>query len=304
MELNGVINVYKEKGFTSHDAIAVLRGVLKVKKIGHTGTLDPDATGVLPVCVGKATKVAQMIMGSDKEYVAELVFGSETDTQDASGQVLKTYEYTYDAARVAEVVASFQGEYDQVPPMYSALKVGGMKLYELAREGVEVERQARRIRIEEIELLEQSAEGNTHSIKIRVCCSKGTYIRTLCEDIGKKLGYGAHMTALERTRTGPYTLENSYKIDEIRTMMRAGEPEKFLQDLSSLFEDLPCKQVIPEEDAMLRNGNYLTYPASEIGNTLGQEVRMYTSDGEFVGLYKVTELLGDMTRMRSHKMFV
>ncbi len=300
MELNGVINVYKEKGFTSHDAIAVLRGVLKVKKIGHTGTLDPDATGVLPVCVGKATKVAQMIMGSDKEYVAELAFGSETDTQDASGQVLKTYEYTYDAARVAEVVASFQGEYDQIPPMYSALKVGGMKLYELAREGVEVERQARRIRIDEIELLEQSAAG----AKIRVRCSKGTYIRTLCEDIGKTLGYGAHMTALERTQTGPYKLADSYKIDEIRTMMRAGEPEKFLQDLSSLFEDLPCKQVIPEEDAMLRNGNYLTYPASEIGSTLGQEFRMLTSDGEFVGLYKVTELLGDMTRMRSYKMFV
>ncbi len=300
MELNGVINVYKEKGFTSHDAIAVLRGVLKVKKIGHTGTLDPDATGVLPVCVGKATKVAQMIMGSDKEYVAELAFGSETDTQDASGQVLKTYEYTYDAARVAEVVASFQGEYDQVPPMYSALKVGGMKLYELAREGVEVERQARRIRIDEIELLEQSAMG----AKIRVRCSKGTYIRTLCEDIGKALGYGAHMTALERTQTGPYKLADSYKIDEIRTMMRAGEPEKFLQDLSSLFADLPCKQVIPEEDAMLRNGNYLTYPASEIGSNLGQEFRMLTSDGEFVGLYKVTELLGDMTRMRSYKMFV
>ena len=300
MELNGVINVYKEKGFTSHDAIAVLRGVLKVKKIGHTGTLDPDATGVLPVCVGKATKVAQLIMGSDKEYVAELAFGSETDTQDASGQVLKTFEYTYDPAQVAEAVASFQGDYDQVPPMYSALKVGGMKLYELAREGVEVERQARRIRIEEIELLEQSAKG----AKIRVRCSKGTYIRTLCEDIGKRLGYGAHMTSLERTKTGPYQVENSYRIDEIREMMRAGEPEKFLQDLSSLFEDLPCKQVIPEEDAMLRNGNYLTYPASEIGNTLGQEVRMYTSDGEFVGLYKVTELLGDMTRMRSYKMFV
>lgn len=300
MELNGVINVYKEKGFTSHDAIAVLRGVLKVKKIGHTGTLDPDATGVLPVCVGKATKVAQMIMGSDKEYVAELAFGSETDTQDASGQVLKTFEYTYDAAKVAEVVASFQGEYDQIPPMYSALKVGGMKLYELAREGVEVERQARRIRIDEIELLDQSAAGAT----IRVRCSKGTYIRTLCEDIGRKLGYGAHMTALERTQTGPYKLADSYKIDEIRTMMRAGEPEKFLQDLSSLFEDLPCKQVIPEEDAMLRNGNYLTYPAAEIGSTLGQEFRMLTSNGEFVGLYKVTELLGDMTRMRSYKMFV
>ena len=300
MELNGVINVYKEKGFTSHDVTAVLRGVLKVKKIGHTGTLDPDATGVLPVCVGKATKVAQMIMGSDKEYVAELAFGSETDTQDASGQVMKTYEYTYDAARVAEAVASFQGGYDQVPPMYSALKVGGMKLYELAREGVEVERQARRIRIEEIELLEQSATG----AKLRVRCSKGTYIRTLCEDIGKRLGYGAHMTALERTKTGPYTLADSYRIDEIREMMRAGRADKFLQDLSSLFENLPCKQVIPEEDAMLRNGNYLTYPASEIGSSLGQEFRMLTSDGEFVGLYKVTELLGDMTRIRSYKMFI
>lgn len=300
MELNGVINLYKEKGFTSHDAIAVLRGVLQVKKIGHTGTLDPDATGVLPVCVGKATKVAQMIMGSDKEYVAELAFGSETDTQDASGRVLRTFDYTYDPEQVARVTASFQGDYDQVPPMYSALKVGGMKLYELAREGVEVERQARRVRIEEIRLLEQSAAG----ARLRVRCSKGTYIRTLCEDIGRRLGYGAHMTALERTQTGPYRVEDSYRIDEIRSMVQAGQTERFLQDLNSLFEDLPCKQVIPEEDAMLRNGNYLTYPASEIGSTIGQEFRMLTSGGEFVGLYRVTELLGDRTRMRSYKMFV
>lgn len=300
MELNGVINVYKEKGFTSHDAVAVLRGVLQVKKIGHTGTLDPDATGVLPVCVGKATKVAQIIMGSDKEYRARLAFGRETDTQDAAGRVLRTFSYTYDPQQVVQAVASFRGEYDQVPPMYSALKVGGMKLYELAREGLEVDRKARRVRIEEIELLEQDASGAS----IRVRCSKGTYIRTLCEDIGRRLGYGAYMTELERTQSGPYRVEQSLRIDEIRARMQEGRTEAFLQDLNSLFADLPCKQVIPEEDAMLRNGNYLTYPAEEIGSVLGQEYRMLTSDGALAGLYRVTELLGDRTRMRAYKMFV
>lgn len=300
MELSGVINLYKEKGYTSHDAIAVLQGILQVKKIGHTGTLDPDATGVLPVCVGKGTKVAQMIMGSDKEYIAELAFGSETDTQDASGQVLRTFTYTYDADRVAAAVQSFRGEYEQVPPMYSALKVGGMKLYELAREGLEVERKARRVRIEEIELLEQSAQR----AKVRVRCSKGTYIRTLCEDIGRRLGYGAHMTELQRTQTGPYRISESLRLDEIRSLVQQGRVQDFLQDLTALFQDLPVKQVIPEEDLMLRNGNYLTYPAAEVGSQMGQVFRMQTSDGALAGLYKVTELLGDRTRLRAYKMFV
>lgn len=300
MELNGVINLYKEKGFTSHDAIAVLRGILKVKKIGHTGTLDPDATGVLPVCVGKATKVAQLIMGSDKEYIAELAFGSETDTQDASGKVLKTFDYQYDPRKVEETVQSFAGSYDQVPPMYSALKVGGMKLYELAREGMEVERASRTVQIQEIALLAQSAAG----AKIRVRCSKGTYIRTLCEDIGRRLGYGAHMLSLERVQTGPYRVEDSYRIDEIRTLQQQGRSAEFLQDLNALFMELAVKQVIPEEDILLRNGNYLTYPAAEVGAQMGQVFRMQTSDGKLAGLYRVTELLGEQTRLRAYKMFV
>jgi len=300
MELNGVINLYKEKGFTSHDAIAVLRGILKVKKIGHTGTLDPDATGVLPVCVGKATKVAQLIIGSDKEYIAELAFGSETDTQDASGKVLQTFDYEYDPRKVEEAVQSFAGSYDQVPPMYSALKVGGMKLYELAREGMEVERASRTVQIQEIALLAQSAAG----AKIRVRCSKGTYIRTLCEDIGRQLGYGAHMLSLERVQTGPYRVEDSYRIDEIRTLQQQGRSAEFLQDLNALFMDLAVKQVIPEEDILLRNGNYLTYPAAEVGAQMGQVFRMQTSDGKLAGLYRVTELLGEQTRLRAYKMFV
>lgn len=300
MELNGVINLYKEEGFTSHDAVAVLRGILKVKKIGHTGTLDPQATGVLPICVGKATKVSQLIMGSDKEYVAELCFGSETDTQDATGRAVKTFSYAYDAQQVENAVASFAGEYEQIPPMYSALKVGGMKLYELAREGIEVERKPRKVHIKEIELLEQSAAG----AKIRVRCSKGTYIRTLCEDIGKRLGYGAHMRSLERTQTGPYHVKESYRIDEIRSMMQHGQAAAFLQDLNSLFADLAVKRVISEEDILLLNGNYLTYPASEVGAELNQIFRMQTSDGKLAGLYKVTELLGDQTRLRAYKMFV
>lgn len=304
MQLNGVINVRKEPGYTSHDVVAVLRGMLKASKVGHTGTLDPEATGVLPVCVGKATKVATMIMGSDKEYVAELLFGAETDTQDATGQVVKKFAYTYDADAVRAAVASFKGCYEQIPPMYSAVKVGGMKLYEMAREGLEVERKPRPVEIKEIEIVAEFSEGEGHGLRLRVVCSKGTYIRTLCEDIGKKLGYGAYMKSLVRTRSGPYKLEESVSLDEIRSMMQAGNSEGFLQDLSSLFADLPVKQVIPEEDIMLCNGNYLTYASEEIGRELGQIFRMQTSDGKLAGLYKVSELLEGETRLRAYKMFV
>ena len=300
MQVNGVINVYKEQGFTSHDVIAVLRGVLQVKKIGHTGTLDPDATGVLPVCVGKATKVADLIMGSDKEYVASLAFGSETDTQDASGKVLRRFDYQYQAEAVQDAVASFVGTYEQMPPMYSALKVGGMKLYELAREGLEVERKTRPVRIEWIDLMHQDETGLT----MRVRCSKGTYIRTLCEDIGRKLGYGAHMTSLERTASGPYRVENSLPIDTIRQLVQTGSLAECVTDLNSLFADLPYKQVIAAEDSMLRNGNYLTYPMSDVPGQVGRLYRMLTSDGALAGLYRITEVVGEKNRLRAYKMFV
>ena len=179
--INGIINVHKEEGFTSHDVVAKLRGICGQKKIGHTGTLDPMATGVLPVCLGSGTKVCDMLTDKDKEYVAELLLGCTTDTQDVTGEVLSQCEVNVSEEAVREAVMSFVGDYQQVPPMYSALKVNGKKLYELAREGKEVERKARPVRILEIEILDMPLPV----VKMRVACSKGTYIRTLCADIGE-----------------------------------------------------------------------------------------------------------------------
>ena len=190
--MDGIINVYKEAGFTSHDVVAKLRGICRQKKIGHTGTLDPQATGVLPVCLGSATRACEMLTDRTKEYVAELLLGQITDTQDTTGTVLEEREVAVDEAQVREVIESFVGGYDQIPPMYSALKVNGKKLYELARAGKEVERQARHVDLPSIEIL----EIRLPVVKFRVECSKGTYIRSLCADIGGKLGCGGTMQSL------------------------------------------------------------------------------------------------------------
>lgn len=179
---HGIINIYKEAGYTSHDVVARLRRILGQKKIGHTGTLDPDAVGVLPVCLGVGTRLCDMLTEENKEYVAELRFGVTTDTQDMSGTVLSRQAVTITEKQAAEIADSFLGDYEQVPPMYSALKVNGRKLYELAREGLEVERKARCVRIEELEILHMELPV----IRLRVVCSKGTYIRTLCDDIGDR----------------------------------------------------------------------------------------------------------------------
>ncbi len=308
--MNGVVNIYKEKGYTSHDVTAIVRGIMRADKIGHTGTLDPDATGVLPVCLGKATKAAELIMGCDKEYIAEFAFGAETDTQDASGTVTARTDYVFDEEAARAAILSFQGGYDQLPPMYSAVKMGGVKLYELAREGIEVERKSRFAAIPEIEILALSPEGG----RIRVACAKGTYIRTLCEDIGRRTGYLAHMTALERTASGPYRKDTALTLDELRAKVAAGD-YSFFVSLDSLFAYAPRKIVPPEDDIYLKNGNPLTYPDETLPRETGARVRLYLSDGTFAGLYKVTELLPEATdeegkplpaavRMKAEKMFV
>ena len=199
--IHGVINVYKEQGFTSHDVVAKLRGIVGQKKIGHTGTLDPDAVGVLPVCLGRATKLCDMLTDKDKVYEAVMLLGVETDTQDTTGQILKsseTDEITEEQVRAA--VLNFVGDYNQVPPMYSALKINGKKLYELAREGKTVERKSRKVQIHGIRILEM----NLPHVRMEVDCSKGTYIRTLCHDIGEKLQVGGCMEELERTKVRPF----------------------------------------------------------------------------------------------------
>ena len=219
--LDGMITVYKEAGFTSNDVVAKLRGILRQKKIGHTGTLDPDAEGVLPVCLGKGTKLCELIADRDKEYEAVLRLGVVTDTQDISGAVLSRLpdeavreRVTGTALRAA--AAGFVGDYDQIPPMYSALKVGGKKLYELARAGQTVERAPRRVHIYELEI----GRVALPLVTMRVRCSKGTYIRTLCHDLGEKLGVGGTMESLLRTRVGDFTLSEAKKLSELEAMVR------------------------------------------------------------------------------------
>ncbi|OUP03298.1 tRNA pseudouridine(55) synthase TruB [Drancourtella sp. An210] len=283
--IDGIINVRKEKGFTSHDVVAKLRGITRQKKIGHTGTLDPDATGVLPVCFGKATKLCDMLTEKEKAYEAVLLLGKTTDTQDISGEVKKECSVegiTQDQVR--ETILSFVGEYDQIPPMYSALKVNGKKLYELAREGVEIERKPRKIQIHRIEI----REINLPEVRFEVWCSKGTYIRTLCNDIGEKLGCGGCMSSLIRTKSGIFTLEESKSLDEIKTCVREGRIEEILVPIDAMFPDVPKVFVKEGEEKSVYNGNALTKRQLE-ENTMPQSqerIRVYQKDGLFLALYR------------------
>ncbi|MBQ2923969.1 MAG: tRNA pseudouridine(55) synthase TruB, partial [Anaerotignum sp.] len=232
--MDGIFNIYKEKGFTSHDVVAIVRRTIHMKKVGHTGTLDPDAEGVLPVCVGKATKLSDVIMDGRKSYRAMLRLGITTTTEDASGEVLETKEVDFNEDRIREVVASFIGKLEQVPPMYSAVKVNGKKLYELAREGKEIERKSRTIEVYDIRIRQFLPPDR---VEIDVDCSKGTYIRTLCSDIGKALGCGGHMEELLRTRTGAFSLENAIKLDELKALAEQEKVEEALLTMEEALKD-------------------------------------------------------------------
>ncbi len=296
--IHGIINVYKEKGYTSHDVVARLRGILGQKRIGHTGTLDPDAEGVLPVCLGKATKVCELLADWDKTYRAILLLGQVTDTQDVSGEILETREVTASIKEVYEAIQSFKGEYAQVPPMYSALKVNGKKLYELAREGKTVERKARKVQIHEIKIHEIVLPR----ISMTVNCSKGTYIRTLCHDIGQKVGCGGCMEQLLRTQVGMFRVEESLRLDEIEVLHDLGQLQEHMAAIDSLFSLYPAVTVKQEYQKLLDNGNELY--GRQVGKQgfPGQDgpVRMYGSDGNFQAVY---EYLKKENRFRPMKMF-
>lgn len=281
--INGIINIHKEAGFTSHDVVAKMRGICGQKKIGHTGTLDPQATGVLPVCLGSATKLCDMLTDKDKEYVAELLLGQTTDTQDVTGQVLTETEVEVSEEAVRQAIMSFVGDYDQVPPMYSALKVNGKKLYELAREGKEVERKARRVTILGIEILDIQLPV----IKMRVACSKGTYIRTLCADIGEKLGCGGTMKSLVRTRVERFTLENAVTLGELQELRDTGKLETAVLPVDMCFGECPALHVQEKWQKLLENGNAFYANQTEENVTYGAEqwVRIYRADNRFAGIY-------------------
>ncbi len=300
---HGMLTIYKEKGYTSSDAVARLRGILRMRKIGHTGTLDPDAEGVLPMCLGNATRICELIADREKEYLAVMRLGVLTDTQDMSGEIFSqvpedrireillkderiaggtedllgderiaggTEELLSDKPisgctqeedrivfeKILAAASSFTGEIEQIPPMYSAVKVNGKRLYDMARKGITVERKPRRITIYSLQI----EEVNLPLVRLRVRCSKGTYIRTLCEDLGNALGVGAAMQSLLRTRVGQFTLDEALTLDEVERIAKT-EPEKLpglIRPVDSFFADLPAAECTDEALRLLKNGNVLT----------------------------------------------
>lgn len=285
--MDGIINVYKEQGYTSHDVVAKLRGILKMKKIGHTGTLDPEAQGVLPVCLGKATKVCDLLTDKTKTYQAVLLLGKVTDTQDTTGEVLQEQPVLCTEEEVRACIEGFVGTIEQIPPMYSALKVNGKKLYELARQGIEVERKGRTVTIERITIDEIALP----EIKMTVTCSKGTYIRTLCHDIGAALGCGGCMKSLLRTQVGPFELKDSVTLREIEQYRDEVRLDEILNRTDSVFGHLPAVTLQKEAQRLVLNGNPLTSELladcrwSETMKKDAAEFRVYAADGTFLAIY-------------------
>lgn len=287
--MDGIVNIYKEAGYTSHDVVAKLRGILREKKIGHTGTLDPQATGVLPVCIGKATKLCELLLDKEKAYEAVMRLGLTTDTEDMTGRIL-----TEKWARVTEeqlglAAAKFTGKYGQVPPMYSALKVDGKRLYELARAGKEVERKPREIEIFENKpvAFEKDAEGFVRTVTLRIRCSKGTYIRSLIRDMGEFLGCGACMQSLVRTRAGQFFLDDAVTLSAVEAARDEGRLSELLLPMERMLINYPEATVKEVFERYLYNGNPLEPRMFKALPELteGDGVRVYDKTGRLIGLY-------------------
>jgi tRNA pseudouridine55 synthase len=285
--MEGIIPLFKPAGLTSHDCVFKIRKIIRMKKVGHTGTLDPDVTGVLPICIGRATKIAEYITDAGKAYEGEVTLGYSTTTEDASGEIVsrKIVEEVISREAIIDILNSFQGEIEQTPPMYSAVKVNGKKLYEYARQGIEVERPTRRVMIYSIELLDEREEfsGDTITFRFRVSCSKGTYIRTLAVMIGEKLGFPAHMSKLTRIQSSSFRLEDCFTLDEIEKLMEAGEMDKVLQPLEAGISHLPKFQISDTLAEKVKNGVLLPIP-SHLDKVEGPIV-VETGEGYALAIY-------------------
>ena len=286
MGTNGIIVIDKPQGWTSMDICAKLRGMYREKRIGHAGTLDPMATGVLPVFIGRATRAVEFADKGDKEYVAGLKLGIITNTQDTSGEVLESHPVNVTSEQLEETLAKFRGDIEQIPPMYSAIKVNGKKLYELARKGKEVERKPRPVTIHALTLEEQIAPDE---FVIRVRCSKGTYVRTLCHDIGQVLGCGACMSSLRRTMAAGFTLEQAVSLD---TVQNSEDRISLLLKVDAYFSEYPALTVAGSAEKKLRNGMTLVMPQLEPG-----QYRVYGESGEFIALCAAND--GKLTTVKS-----
>ncbi|MBR4719702.1 MAG: tRNA pseudouridine(55) synthase TruB [Lachnospiraceae bacterium] len=298
--MNGILNIYKERGYTSHDVVARLRGICRQRRIGHTGTLDPDATGVLPVCLGNATSVCDLLTDKSKEYETALLLGITTDTQDISGTILETNDVNLLEADVISCIRKFTGDIEQIPPMYSAIKVNGKKLYELARQGKTVERKPRPVTVHSIDILDISLPH----ILMRVNCSKGTYIRTLCHDIGQSLGCGGTMEELTRTRSGEFGISDSVRLDTVQEWADNCTLEEHLIPTDSVFLGCGSIYLNAGADKLLYNGNpFRKQDVLELIPGAEQSVRyrIYDSQGTFYGVYDFDDTRGIY---RPFKMFI
>lgn len=275
--MNGIILIDKPQGWTSHDVVGKLRGILHERRIGHSGTLDPLATGLLVVFIGRATRAVEFAEADRKEYIAGLRLGMSTDTQDITGRIISKETDIPDEPEVRIAIERFRGELEQIPPMYSAVKIGGKKLYELARKGESIERKPRHITIFGLEITGRS----DNDYILDVVCSKGTYIRTLCHDIGAALGCGGCMSSLRRTKSGVFSVDNAYTIAEIQEAAERGEEEKLLLPIDTLFAGYTKLSVDADSEKKLKNGCIINTSSPD------GRFRVYSEDGEFL-------LLGDV----------
>lgn len=286
--ISGVINIYKEKGFTSHDVVNIVRKKLGKIKTGHTGTLDPDATGVLPICVGKATKLSDYIASSIKQYKAVVTLGKTTTTQDASGDIIEQKQVNCTKDDIIKAVLKFKGEQTQIPPMYSAIKINGKKLYELAREGKEIERKKRKITIYNIEVTKFIDKEN---FEITVLCSKGTYIRALCNDIGEALGCGAYMKELLRTQTGNFYIKDAIKLKQLDHILSQNKLQEVLIPIKDVLSNYKSFVVLKNANKFLYNGNKISLNFVKDNKNLTQDEKIviYDENNNLIGIYIVLE---------------
>ncbi len=277
---NGILLLNKEPGFTSHDAVAKLRGILRFRRIGHAGTLDPMAQGLLVMLLGKATRASEYASGAEKEYIADFILGVETDTQDTTGNVLAEAPVDVTESQLRQALSSFEGGYDQVPPMYSAIQKDGVRLYDLARKGKEVERESRFIALPLLELLSFDPPRG----KLRVRCSKGTYIRTLCHDLGQRLGCGGAMSALTRVQAGDFSLEDALTLGEVEQLVKEGTLQQHILPADRLFASLPAVTLTEEGTKRARNGAHAAQKHLLSGAIppVDSLCRVYTPEGEFL----------------------
>lgn len=281
--MNGIIVINKPLGKTSHDMVYFVRRLTGIKKAGHTGTLDPSASGVLPVCIGNATKVCDLLTNADKVYRVSFVLGMTTDTLDADGEILTEQPVDLNESEIKDAVFSFLGDITQIPPMYSAVKVNGKKLYELAREGKTIERKERHVTIKKIDILDIDLEN--YIVTMDVECSKGTYIRTLCEDIGLKLGVGAYVNTLERRKSGVFSIEESFKLEELLKLKEEGNLLEVLRKTDSVFCDLEKVVATKKQSALIKNGVRIK------ASGLLEDVlyRVYSDEGEFLAVSRFSK---------------